>query len=60
MPRIHLGLTLAWGMLIIPSILWWSQSVPWLVFMSAWANVAASAASWQAAKAAQSHRDTPR
>ena len=60
MARIQLALTVIWGLLIIPSILWWSHSVPWLVFMSVWANVAASAASWQAAKAAQSTQDTPK
>ena len=49
--RLHLGLTLAWAALIIPSLLFWRESVPWLVLMSAWANVAGSAASWQSAKA---------
>jgi hypothetical protein len=49
--RVWLGCTIVWLLLAIPSILWWSQSIAWLVFMSVWANIAASAAAWQAAKA---------
>ena len=49
--RLHLTTTLLWVMLMIPSLLWWRESVPWLVIMSVWANVAGSAASWQSAKA---------
>lgn len=49
--RLHATLTVVWIMLIIPSVLLWKDSIPYLVFMSAWANIAGSAASWQAAKA---------
>lgn len=49
--RVWLGCTITWLLLAIPSIIWWSQSIAWLVFMSVWANVAASAATWQAARA---------
>lgn len=49
--RMHLGLTVTWLALLPPSILFWQQSIPYLVFMSAWANVAGSAASLQAARA---------
>lgn len=49
--RVHAGLTVTWAVLIIPSVLYWRDSVAWLVIMSAWANVAGSAASWQSAKA---------
>ena len=47
----HLAATFAWIALIPPSLIWWKDSVPWLVFMSAWANVGAHFGSWQAARA---------
>lgn len=49
--RIQLGLTVAWAILLVPSVLWWKNSVPWIVAMSAYANVAASGAAWMAARA---------
>ena len=49
--RIHGTFTVAWTLLMIPSLLWWQESVPWLVIMSCWANIAGSAASWQSARA---------
>lgn len=49
--RTHGFLAVTWTLLMIPSILWWRNSVSWIVLMSAWANVAGSAASWQAARA---------
>ena len=47
----QLILTVVWGILIIPSVLWWRESVPWLVLMSAWANFASHFAAWLAARA---------
>lgn len=38
--------TVAWVCLVIPSLTIWKESVPWLVFMSVWANVGAHAAGW--------------
>lgn len=55
--RFHGTLTLVWLLLIIPSLIWWRESVPWLVFMSVWANVAASASSWQGSRAEQEAHD---
>jgi hypothetical protein len=48
--RIQLGLTLIWIVLIPPSILYWRDSIPYLVGLSVWANVAGSAAGWMAAR----------
>lgn len=36
--RIQLGLSILWGALIFPSVLLWRNSVPWLVFISVYAN----------------------
>lgn len=49
--RVHGTLTLIWLLLIVPSILLWSESLLWIVFMSVWANVYGAASAWQAAKA---------
>ena len=54
--KVHGVLTVTWALLMVPSLLFWQESVPWLVVMSCWANIAGSAASWQSAKA---DRDAP-
>lgn len=47
----HGIITLIWLALIAPTLLWWLDSVPWLVLMSLWANIASHAAAWQASRA---------
>lgn len=47
--RFHAAAVLVWISLIIPSLLWWSESVLWVIVMSLWANVASHWASYQAA-----------
>jgi hypothetical protein len=49
--RFHAVATLAWLALVIPTVLWWRDSVPWIALMSVWANVAGHFGSWQAARA---------
>ena len=44
-------LTAVWLVAIVPSLIWWSHSIAWVVFMSVWANVAGHAAGWVAALA---------
>ncbi len=36
----HLYLTFFWAVMIIPTVLWWRSSVPWIGFMSVWALLA--------------------
>jgi hypothetical protein len=43
--------TLAWLLLSVPAVLWWRDSVPFLVFVSVYANVVGHASAWQAARA---------
>ena len=38
-----------WVLLLVPSLLWWKESILWIIVMSWWANVAASAAAAVAA-----------
>lgn len=49
--RAHAALAAVWLLLTVPSLLWWSHSVPWLVWMSLYAIVASHLACWQAARA---------
>lgn len=42
-------LSAAWAALLWPTLLWWKESVTWIVIMSWWANVASSAANLTAA-----------
>jgi len=40
--KIHIWLNailfIVWGILFIPSLLWWKESIIWVVFMSCYAN----------------------
>lgn len=49
--RVHLAMTGVWLVLLIPSLIWWRESVPWLVFMSVWANVAGHWSAYQGSRA---------
>ena len=51
--------TLVWAALIVPSLLWWRQSVPWLVFMSVWANVGTHFSAYQAARSEVTGAENP-
>jgi hypothetical protein len=42
------AMTLAWVLLLVPTLLWWTHSLLWVIIMSWWANVAASGAFWWA------------
>ncbi|HEX5543629.1 MAG TPA: hypothetical protein VFX60_19100 [Micromonospora sp.] len=49
--RLHAALTILWLLLIVPTLLWWRHSVPWLLFVSIYAIVISHATAWQAARA---------
>jgi hypothetical protein len=49
--RFHAGATIVWVLLIIPTLIWWRESVFWIALMSIWANVASHFGAWQAARA---------
>ena len=46
----NLLLCLLWIILIVPTVLFWTDSVPWIVFMSLWANIASHFAGWTAGR----------
>jgi hypothetical protein len=49
--RLHLALTIIWLVAVVPTMLWWRDSILWVAFMSLWANVASHWASYQAVRA---------
>ena len=49
--RLHLGLTLLWAALIIPTLLWWRESILWVSLVSIYANFATHWSAYQAAHA---------
>lgn len=51
MARLHLFLTLFWLALSLPTLLWWSESVTWVVWMSLYAIVATHWSAYQATRA---------
>lgn len=48
--RFHLVMTFVWMAAIVPTMLYWRESVLWVAFMSLWANIASHAAAYSAAK----------
>ncbi len=49
--QLHLVGMVGWILLAIPSILLWSQSLLWVIFISLYANVVGHFGAWQAARA---------
>jgi hypothetical protein len=51
MRRLHAILTVVWTLMIIPGVLFWRNSVPFLVAVSIYANAAGHWGSYQGARA---------
>lgn len=49
--QIHAALTIIWLVLAVPAVVSWRDSVPFLVFVSVYANFVGHWSSWQAARA---------
>jgi hypothetical protein len=47
----HATFTIIWFLLVIPTVLLWSESVLWVGLMSCWANAAAHFSAWQGSRA---------
>lgn len=56
MKRLHLVLTLAWVVALVPTLLWWRESILWVAFMSLYANIVGHWSAYQAVRAEQSNR----
>lgn len=49
--RFHAWMTVAWLVLAIPSLIWWKNSILWVIVLSVWANVASHFGAYQGARA---------
>jgi hypothetical protein len=49
--RLHASLAITWGLLAVPTVLWWRESILWVAFMSLYANVSGHWAAYQATRA---------
>jgi hypothetical protein len=49
--RLQAGLSILWFCLFAPAVLWWKESVPFLVFVSVYANFVGHVSAWLAARA---------
>ncbi len=55
--RFHLGATCTWVCLVVPTLVWWKDSILWVALMSVWANVAAHWSAYQGARAEEHTED---
>lgn len=51
MLRINLLMTAVWAILLVPTLIWWKQSVLWVALMSLYANVVGHWSAYQASRA---------
>lgn len=53
--RAHLYLTVLWFLLVIPTMLWWRESVMWVALISCYANAVGHFSAWQATRAEEAN-----
>lgn len=49
--KVHLTLTVVWALLVIPTALFWNESVLWIGLISCYANMVGHFSAWQASRA---------
>lgn len=49
--KFHLIMTIIWSLLIIPTVLFWAESVLWVALISCYANSVGHFSAWQASRA---------
>ncbi|PRH79354.1 hypothetical protein C6N75_09725 [Streptomyces solincola] len=57
--RLHVAMALLWFLLIIPTMLWWKESILWVLLISIYANIVGHWGAYQAAKAEESGETNP-
>jgi hypothetical protein len=57
MVRLQFWLPIAWIVLLIPTVLWWRNSILWVLMMSIWANASTHWSAWQGARAEKAQAD---
>jgi hypothetical protein len=49
--RFHLVMTIGWAVMLVPTLLWWKDSILWVATMSLYANVVGHWSAHQASRA---------
>lgn len=60
--RCHLVAAVMWVGLVIPSLIWWKDSVLWVILISIYANIVGHLSGYSAARAdqaAEENEDSP-
>lgn len=55
----HLAASVLWAVAVVPTLLWWRDSVLWVLMVSLWANVVSHASAYEAARAKEIAAATP-
>jgi hypothetical protein len=48
--RLHAILTIVWAAAVIPTVVWWSESVLWVALISCYANMVGHWGAYEAAR----------
>lgn len=54
---LHISLVILWVILIPPTLLWWKDSIPYLVFINVYSIIVGHIAAFQGAKAERNSPD---
>lgn len=54
--KLHANLTGVWFLLVIPTVLWWHDSVLWVALISCYANAVGHFAAYQGTRAEENDR----
>lgn len=55
--KLHLGAAIVWGLLAIPSVIWWKESVLWVITISIYANIVGHLSGYTAARTDEAAED---
>lgn len=55
--RFHLLAMGVWALLLIPTLIWWRQSILWVAFMSIYACIATHHSAYRAARSEEAQRE---
>lgn len=51
MKKFHLVMMIVWALLLIPSVLYWKDSILWVIFLSIYANFVGHLSAYSGARA---------
>lgn len=53
--RFHLCMTIVWVLLLVPTLIWWKESILWIAGMSLYANFVGHFSAYQAARSEETN-----